>query len=409
VGRGGRESALAWRLRASPSVRELVVVDDQPGWPPGVRRIHAARGIAAAAVEEGVDLVVVGPEGPLAEGLVDALGAVGVPAFGPTAAAARLESSKSFAKEVLRAAGVATADALVVRMSEPAEVAAGRARCARGGVVLKADGLAAGKGVVVAPGADEALAAFEDMRRFGGAADVVLLEELLDGPEVSVFGLSDGVRVVPLPSAQDHKRLGEGDTGPNTGGMGAIAPCPLLDDAAVAEIVRTVHEPVVREMARRGTPFRGVLYAGLMMTASGPRVLEFNARFGDPECQVLMALWRDDPVPWLLGCAVGRVPEGRPRFGPGAAAVVVLAAAGYPGAVTRGAVIPEPELPAGTVLHAGTRRDAAGRLVADGGRVLGVVGTGDTVGAAVRDALAVVPQVAFEGAIWRRDIGARWS
>jgi phosphoribosylamine--glycine ligase len=274
-------------------------------------------------------------------------------------------------------------------------------------VVLKADGLAAGKGVVVCRTPAEALEAFEEMGRFGAAADRLVLEDRLEGPEVSVFALCDGARAVALMSAQDHKRLGDGDVGPNTGGMGAIAPCPLVDAARAAELVYTIHQPVVDRMAARGTPFRGVLYAGLILTADGPKVLEFNVRFGDPECQPLMALWEDDVLPWLHGAAAGRLPDGRPTFASGAACCVVLAAPGYPGAVRRGALVPEPPLPEGvTVFYAGAARGADGLLRADGGRVLAVTAIGDDLPSARSRAYAVVPLVAFEGAVWRNDIGA---
>ena len=401
---------MAWRLMASPSVSVLVVCDASPGWPEGVtfREAMGVEGIVAAATAEHIDLVVVGPEAPLAAGLVDACEAAGLVAFGPRAGAARLESSKAFAKEILVSTGITTASTLVVDSSDPESCALGRRRCALGRVVLKADGLAAGKGVEVCPTAEEALVAFERMSRFGAAAATILLEDLLIGQEVSVFGISDGVRVVALPSAQDHKRLGDLDTGPNTGGMGAIAPCPLVDAAVAQRLVDEIHTPVVAEMARRGTPFRGVLYAGLMMTAEGPFVLEFNARFGDPECQVLMALWKDDPVPWLYGSAVGALPSGVPAFHDGSAAVIVLAAAGYPDNPERGAALPEPRAVDGVVFHAGTKRDGQGVLRVDGGRVLGVVAVGTNVRDAVNRAYGSVPSLAWPGMVWRKDIGARW-
>ncbi|MCA9492612.1 MAG: phosphoribosylamine--glycine ligase, partial [Myxococcales bacterium] len=282
VGGGGREHALIWRLLASPSVAHLVATAPNPGFPERVHVDPASEidAIVAVARRHQVDLVVVGPEAPLAAGLADAVEGAGIPCFGPRAAAAALETSKAFAKDVMRAAGVPTATALVIDPSDPGQLLAAEERCRRGRVVLKADGLAAGKGVVVCREADEALEALRTMSRFGDAAKRVLLEDLLEGPEVSLFALSDGERTVALPSAQDHKTLLDGGRGPNTGGMGAYAPCPLVDPETAGAWVEQLHQPVVDELARRGTPFRGVLFAGLMLTEDGPRVLEYNVRFG---------------------------------------------------------------------------------------------------------------------------------
>jgi phosphoribosylamine---glycine ligase len=417
VGSGGRENALGWRIASSPSVSALVATGDNPGWP---ERVQVRPGAPVAVAEalraepEGLGLVVVGPEAPLAEGVADQLVDRGIPCFGPVAAAARLEASKAFAKEVMAAAGVATASALVIDATDPADLARGRARCDAGEVVVKADGLAAGKGVVVCRTPEEAHGALAGMTAHGEAARRIVLEDRLEGPEVSVFALCDGARAVPLLSARDHKQLLDGGRGPNTGGMGAVAPSPDIDAAQAAQIVAEVHQPVVDEMARRGAPYRGVLYAGLMLTSSGPRVLEFNVRFGDPECQALMPLWEDDPVPWLLGAAEGRMPEGVPRFSAGAACCVVLASRGYPVSAERGVRIPEPVdhrpgLPAGAgvlVFHAGTRRDADGTLRTSGGRVLGITGVGADLGAAREAAYAAVDGWRFDGAQVRGDIGA---
>jgi phosphoribosylamine--glycine ligase len=302
---------------------------------------------------------------------------------------------------------VPTAEALVVERSDAAGQERALARCRKGDVVLKADGLAAGKGVIVCRTPAEALAAFEEMGRFGSAADRIVLEDRLEGPEVSVFALCDGKRAVALVSAQDHKRLGDGDTGPNTGGMGAIAPTPLVGEAGAHDLVDRIHRPVIERMAARGTPFRGVLYAGLILTQDGPRVLEFNTRFGDPECQPLMALWEEDVLPWLYGAAAGRMPEGRPTFASSAACCVVLAARGYPGAVESGAVVPEPDPPEGVVVfYAGAMRAADGSVRTSGGRVLAVTAVADDVRAARERAYAFVPRVAFPGAVYRTDIGA---
>ncbi len=403
VGGGGREAALAWRMAREAS--RLVVLAENPGWPAEAERREGDPVEVACEVE--ADLVVVGPEAPLAEGLADRLAEARIPCFGPSRAAARLEASKAFAKDVMRAAGVPTADAVAVTPSVPGELEAARRRCDAGRVVLKADGLAAGKGVFVCPTAEEAHRALEEIRsgRFGAAAERVLLEDLLEGPEVSLFALCDGERVVALPSSQDHKRLLDGDAGPNTGGMGAYAPCPLVGPGGAEDLVRRVHLPVVREMARRGVPFRGVLYAGLMLTEAGPRILEFNVRFGDPECQPLMCLWEGPLLPWLHGAATGALPPGRPRFAAGASCCVVLASPAYPVSSTRGIPIPEPPPTEGVVVfHAATRR-VEGRLVTHGGRVLGVTGTGPDLEVARERAYAAAEGWRFEGAQLRTDIG----
>jgi len=406
VGSGGREAALAWRLSRDPALTDLVVTAPNPGWPDGAVEHRAAtvpEWVDVAQRAE-VDLVVVGPEVPLDLGLADALAAVGIPCFGPQRAAARLESSKAFAKEVMHAAGVATAAALVVRL--PEDLAAARARCDRGAVVVKADGLAAGKGVFVCPTAAEAHAALDAAVELGDSARTVVLEELLDGPEVSMFGLSDGSQVAVLPSAQDHKQLLDGGEGPNTGGMGAYVPCPLVDAEQGDALCAAVLQPIVDELARRGTPFVGVLFAGLMLTADGPKVLEYNVRFGDPECQPLMALWTD-PLPWLHGAATGALPSGRPQFEPGSACCVVLASAGYPRSSTKGTVIPRPDpLPGVVVFQAGTALDPDGVLRTSGGRVLGITAKGATLEAARALAYEALPGWRFEGAQFRTDIAA---
>jgi phosphoribosylamine--glycine ligase len=273
---------------------------------------------------------------------------------------------------------------------------------------VKVDGLAAGKGVFVCRTGAEAVAAMDAVwsGRFGAASNRVVLEELLEGPEVSLFGLTDGDRVVALPTAQDHKRLGDGDAGPNTGGMGAYAPYPGMSAAEAQALVEQVHEPVIRELDRRGVPFRGVLFAGLMLTESGPKVLEFNVRFGDPECQVLMSMWKDDPLPWLHGAAVGRLPTGQPMF-EGAACCVVLASRNYPLSSEKGIMIPEPAMTERVVaFHAGTRRDPEGRLRTNGGRVLGITGVGEDLLQARERAYTALPGWRFPGSQHRTDIGA---
>lgn len=411
VGSGGREAALAWKIARSPELSGLTVTGANPGWP-GVARVRPTSGpdaIVALAKEEGVDLVVVGPEAPLEQGLADALADAGIPCFGPIREAARLETSKAFAKAIMAEAGVPTAGFLAVDRNDPASVEAARARCDQGDVVVKVDGLAAGKGVFVCRDPSEARAALDEVwsGRFGDAADHLVLEDLMEGPEISVFGLSDGSRVVGLPSSQDHKTLLDGGLGPNTGGMGAYAPCPLADAEEVERILDTVHRPVVAAMAARGTPFRGVLFAGLMITKDGPRVLEFNVRFGDPETQPLMALWADDVLPWLHGAAAGHLPHGAPRFSDGAACCVVLASAGYPRTSQKGVVIPEGPVRDGVVVfHAGTRRGDDGLLRTNGGRVLGITGNGPDLDTARAHAYAALEDWVFDGAQYRSDIGS---
>ena len=409
VGNGGREVALAWRIAQSPILTALYATADSSGWPRvvKVRPTADVEEQVLLAAELRVDLVVVGPEAPLADGIADALEALNIPCFGPQMAAARLEASKSFAKTVMAEAGVKTADGLVADLSVPSDRVALIERLSKGNVVLKADGLAAGKGVFVCPSREEALAALQQLEsgRFGAAAGQVVAEDLLTGPEVSLFALSDGQRVVPLLPCQDHKRLGDGDTGPNTGGMGAYAPCELLSSEEAEALVQSIHLPVIRAMAERGAPFRGVLYAGLMLTPDGPRVLEFNVRFGDPECQALMALWDEDILPWLYGAARGRLPSGRPHFRDGAAVVVVLASAGYPESSRKGDAILEPKLPHNVqVFHAAAHRDDLGVLRTFGGRVLGVTAVGDSLFDAVEAAYAQVPRCHFDGMQFRRDI-----
>jgi len=408
VGGGGREAALAWRIGKSPSLSDLVVLADNPGWPNVARRVLGDP--VEAAVSMGADLVVVGPEAPLADGIADKCAAEGIACFGPTQAAARLESSKWFAKEVMKAAGVPTAGSIAVDRGDLTSIARARERLALGNVVLKADGLAAGKGVFVCRTAAQAKGALDELwsGRFGPAADKVVLEDLLEGPEVSLLALCDGERAVALPSVQDHKRLWDNDRGPNTGGMGAYARCPLVSEAEADRLVDVVHTPILRELARRGTPFRGVLFAGLMMTPDGPRVLEYNARFGDPECQPLMCLWEDDVLPWLHGAAIGKLPEGKPAFSSGAACCVVLASPGYPLAVHKGIPIVEPPPIDGVVVfHSGTKRLPSGELVTEAGRVLGVTGTGPDLRTARDRAYQAVEAWRFPGAEVRSDIGAK--
>jgi phosphoribosylamine--glycine ligase len=413
VGGGGREHALAWKLADEPGVNEVIVApgSDAIARLPRVRtkRVDPLDGAAVGelARAEAVELVVVGPEAPLAAGVADALIEAGIAVFGPTRAAARIESSKAFCHEIAEAAGVRMATATVA--TTPADAAAAIHRLAQrgNGFVVKADGLAAGKGVTVfGPGhpRDQARAIVDR------AADgPLVIEERLEGREASVIAICDGTRAVALPAARDHKRLLDGDHGPNTGGMGAYSPLPDLDDAAVDVIVETVHRPILAELARRGTPFRGFLYAGLMLTADGPALLECNARLGDPETQVILPRLAVALAPWLRAAARGALPADAPSrlpVLPGAAVGIVLASEGYPEEPRRGDPIEGLDrLGAALVFHAGTRREAD-RWLTDGGRVLTVVGRGADLAGARENAEAAADGVAFRGVQRRHDIAA---
>jgi len=393
VGSGAREHALAWRLQQSPGLTELHAAPGNPGIA-ALGRCHPVRaddadGLLSLALTLGADLVVIGPEGPLVAGIADGLRMNGIPVFGPSAAAAQIEGSKAFAKDVLRAAGVPTAKTLSV---------------ARPPCVVKADGLASGKGVFVCRTADEIDEALLAVTALGGE---FVIEELLEGEEVSLFALSDGARLVPLGAAQDFKRIGDGDAGPNTGGMGAYSPVPWFADAD--ELVEQVHRPVIDELARRGTPFVGCLFAGLMITADGPKVLEFNARFGDPETQVLLPRLEGDLLELLLAAALGDLSGVAASMTADAAVTVVLAAPDYParsdyaGAPIKG--VENAEAAGALVFHGGTAvRD--GTVVTNGGRILSVTGTGTTVADARARAYAAVDLISYEGMQFRRDIGA---
>ena len=414
VGSGGREHALAWKISRSPLVRALFAAPGNPGIakvatlvPLDVRYVDA---VARWAAENRIDLVVVGPEAPLVAGLADRVAKEGIPVFGPSAAAAEIEGSKAFAKDVMHAAGIPTAEYEAFTELEPA-VAWARAR--GGQVVVKADGLAAGKGVVVCGDAAEAEQALRDMLvggAHGAAGRKVVVEERLEGPEASCIAFTDGERVRMLAAAQDHKRIFDGDRGPNTGGMGAFSPTPNVDAALLAEVERAVIVPAVRELARRGRPFRGALYAGLMLTPRGARVLEFNARLGDPETQPILMRLRSDLVPALLAAAKGDLSGVTLDFDPRAAVGVVLAAEGYPGKVASGDAIEGAD---GTfpedvqVFHAGTAYDAAGRVVTSGGRVLTVCALGAGLPEAARRAYEATAKVRFRGMQYRKDIGGK--
>lgn len=412
VGSGGREHAIAQAVVRSPRCTGLYVAPGNAGTP-GQRLAVAAddvAGLVAAARDHSVDVVIVGPEVALAAGLVDALGDAGVRAFGPTQAAARLESSKGFAREFCARHGIA--GPRFASVTTVADAAAWLDREALERAVVKADGLAAGKGVVVADDRAATLAAVEAALggAFGAAGSVVVLEERLEGEEVSLLAFSDGVHVVPMPAAQDHKRIGEGDRGANTGGMGAYAPAPVCPPALVDELTRTVLQPTVAGMAAEGTPYVGVLYAGLMLTADGPRVLEFNCRFGDPETQVLLPLLASDLLDVVEACLDGHLGEVPVQWHTAAALTVVLAAEGYPEAPRTGGVLTGLDDAAGvggaTVFHAGTQQ-LGDTVVASGGRVLAVTGIGADVNDARSRAYDALAHIDLPGGQFRRDIGWR--
>ncbi len=416
VGSGGREHALAWKLAQSQLVELIVVAPGNPGIAtvPKTRTVpiqaEAIAELVAAAVAEKADLVVCGPETALVAGLGDAVRAAGLAFFGPSSAAAEIEGSKAYAKRLMASAGVPTA---AFGAFEDLDAALAFIDAQPGLVVVKADGLAAGKGVVVASSKDEAKAAARSMladRAFGEASSRVVIEERLQGREVSMMAFCDGERVALLATAEDHKAVGDGDVGPNTGGMGAYSPSPLVDDALAARIARTIFLPTVRALAADGRPFRGLLYGGLMLTPDrGPMVIEWNCRFGDPETQSVLVRMEDDLYPWLAGAARGQLPEGAPRWHDGAAVCVVLAAGGYPGKPRTGdAVTGLPAADADVlVFQAGTRLDEQGRVVTAGGRVLGVTARGKTFGDARARANAAAQGIHFEGMHFRRDIGMR--
>lgn len=414
VGSGGREHALAWRISQSPKLDQLWTAGGNSGTaalgvnldlnPEDVDAVtQAARSVAA-------ELVVVGPEVPLALGLVDRLTAVGIPAFGPTRAAAQIEASKAFALEVMRESGVPCPDFQVFD-DEPEALAFLEKH--PGPMVVKADGLAAGKGVSLCPSYAESAAAVRacmSEETFGTAGKTVVLEEMLSGPEVSVFAFTDGQTLSPLAAACDYKRLRDGDLGPNTGGMGSYAPPGFWRPSLAKEIADTVMAPVVRAMARRGTPFQGVLYAGLMLTLDGPKVLEFNCRLGDPETQVLMPALESDPLDVFLACCRGGLSECAVKWSGRHHVGVVLVSGGYPGSYSTGMEVSglNSDLPGTMVFHAGAKLDPqrAGGVLTSGGRVLTVVGQGDSLDEARSKAYERAGLISFPKAFYRRDIGA---
>ncbi|SIN82601.1 phosphoribosylamine--glycine ligase [Vannielia litorea] len=413
LGSGGREHSLAWAIQQNPKCDRLIVA-------PGNAGIEAMCEVAALDIEDGaavaefchentVDFVVIGPEAPLAAGVADRLREAGILCFGPSAQAARLEASKKFTKQVCDAAQIPTAGWASFTSAAPAREyieAVGAPK------VIKADGLAAGKGVVVAMDEAAALAAIDDVfsGAFGEAGAEVVIEDFMTGEEASYFVLCDGENILPLGTAQDHKRVGEGDTGPNTGGMGAYSPAPIMDDAVTRKALEEIVKPTVAEMARRGTPYQGVLYAGLMIEDGEPALVEYNARFGDPECQVLMMRLGAQVLDLLLACAEGRLAEAQVNWADDHAMTVVLATEGYPGSYAKGSVIGGldalPETSTQMVFHAGTTAKG-GKVTATGGRVLNATARGATLAEARDRAYALAEAVDWPEGFYRRDIGWR--
>ena len=409
IGSGGREHALCWKLRQSPRLNKLWCAPGNAGIAEVADCVPLDIADHAAVVrfcdENDIGLVMVGPEGPLVAGLADSLVAESIMVFGPSTAAAQLEGSKAFTKALCDRAGIPTAGyARFDEISAALAYIAGRPLP----VVVKADGLAAGKGVVIAESHAEAAEAATRLLAVPGSA--IVIEDFLTGEEASFFAICDGEHAVAFGSAQDHKRVGEGDTGPNTGGMGAYSPAPVMTDQMTDRTMREIIEPTVRAMAADGMPFRGILFAGLMIGDDGPKLIEYNVRFGDPECQVLMARLDSDLLEILYATVSGQLDQVKPKWRDAAALAVVMAADGYPGTPVAGTAISGVEAAAATgavVFHAGTARDAAGQLVATGGRVLAVTAIGDSVTKAQTAAYAGVDAINWPGGFCRRDIGWR--
>lgn len=410
IGSGGREHALYWKLSESPQTEQIYAIPGNPGMGASAAIAlddHAA--ILRFAKEHEIGLVVVGPEVPLMNGLVDELEAAGIRAFGPRANAAEIEGSKSFAKDLMKKYGIPTARYEVFTAAEPA-----RAYIRQEGapIVVKADGLAAGKGVIVAMTEQEALDAVDAIMEdhsFGDAGARVVIEEFMEGEEASLLAFTDGTTIRPMISAQDHKRAYDGDRGPNTGGMGTYAPAPVMTPEMTERAVEEILKPTIAAMAKEGRTYRGCLYLGLMVTADGPKVVEFNARFGDPETQVVLPLLASDLVAIMCACADGTLADVPIRWKDGAAVCVVLASGGYPGHYEKGQEIhglADAEAMGALVFHAGTAMKA-GKLVTNGGRVLGVVGRGADISSAVDAAYAAAAKISFKDAYYRKDIAHR--
>lgn len=414
VGGGGREHALCWAIADSPLCDRLYCAPGNAGITRDAECVPISaedcNALVAFALEKSIDFVVVGPETPLVDGLADRLVEAGVKVFGPSAAAARLEGSKAYMKDMLAASSVPTA---AYGRFTNADAAKAYISDQGAPIVVKTDGLAAGKGVILCSTVEEAHAAVDSMmadKVFGTAGEEIVVEEFLDGEEASFFALVDGTTALPLVSAQDHKAVGDGDTGPNTGGMGAYSPAPVMTEALEAEVMDTIIKPSVKAMADAGAPYVGVLYAGLIITENGPKILEYNVRFGDPECQVLMMRLKSDLLPALIAAADGQLAHFDLRWHDDAALVVVMAANGYPGPYQKGSEIRgvnAAEANDGVVVfHAGTKTDGD-RLLATGGRVLGVTAMGATVSEAQARAYTAVDAVDWPGGFCRRDIGWR--
>lgn len=417
IGSGGREHALAWYLSGSAEQGEIFVAPGNAGTAGLATNVDLTPtdldGLLGFAEEKDVDLTIVGPEWPLVQGIVDRFEKHGRAVVGPSAAAARLEGSKAFAKAFMLRHGIPTA---AHRTFEVDDIAAAMAYVEEEGapIVVKASGLAAGKGAIVCETVGEARSAIDTIlrdRAFGAAGETVVIESFMNGEEVSVFALTDGRSYRILAPAQDHKRIGEGDTGPNTGGMGAYAPAPLMSGELLEQVRTTIIEPTLKGMAQDGNAYRGVLYCGLMITADGPKVVEYNCRFGDPEAQVLLPLLENDPIELFEAMARRRLESVDLRLRSGAAACVVLASAGYPGSYDKGMAIEgldvAGQLDGVIVFHAGTRLGDDGQFVTDGGRVLGVTATGSDLQHALDRAYAAVDRISFEGVQFRRDIGRK--
>ncbi len=414
IGSGGREHALAWRLSQSALCDTLYAAPGNPGIGEVAELVavdakdHSA--VVTFCIDHSIGLVVIGPEVPLVDGLADSLQGADIPVFGPSAQAAQLEGSKGFTKELCSAANIPTA--AYERYTSKADAIAGLADFALP-YVIKADGLAAGKGVIIAESHDEALAALDDMFGGGfghtsaGAGASVVIEDFMEGEEASFFALSDGHSVVAFGSAQDHKRVGNGDTGPNTGGMGAYSPAPVLTPALEAQVMQTIIEPTVQAMANAGMPYSGVLFAGLMLTPDGPKLIEYNCRFGDPECQVLMMRYHGDLAALMLSVAKGQLAGAQPpAFSKDTALTIVMAANGYPATPEKGGVIEIGDLGDAKLFHAGTAI-VDGQLVAHGGRVLNVTGMGASAAQAQAKAYAAIGKITFPSGFCRTDIGWR--
>ncbi|MEM6407044.1 MAG: phosphoribosylamine--glycine ligase [Pseudomonadota bacterium] len=413
LGSGGREHALAWAVKQNPKCDRLIVAPGNAGMAAiaecATLDINSGAAVVDFADAQSIDFVIIGPEAPLAAGVADALRAAGISCFGPSAAAAQLEASKAFTKEICDACGAPTAG--YARFTEAAPALAYIAQQGAP-IVIKADGLAAGKGVVVAMTEAEAVAAVEDMLggAFGQAGAEVVIEEFMEGEEASFFILSDGKNILPVGTAQDHKRAYDGDKGPNTGGMGAYSPAPVMTDGVTEKALREIIQPTVDEMARRGTPYQGVLYAGFMIKDGQPRLVEYNVRFGDPECQVLMMRLGAQALDLLLACAEGRLDAARVNWADDHALTIVMAAKGYPGAYEKGSRIGGldalPEDSKNMVFHAGTALKDD-HIVASGGRVLNVTARGASLAEAQARAYAMVDAIDWPAGFCRRDIGWR--